>query len=169
MPSAVKTPVPVVVVAGAAPAPPPTTIAFAARAADVAHVEALEKYGMPPDVPATVKANVPEAVTGEPETEMMPPVNDWATLVTVPPPPEVAIQLVMPVPSVDRTYPLVPPVVGRVMVHVPAAAADLTVTAPEVEPDKSKLPAAVPATPSVNAPLLMVALALPDTVVPVAA
>ena len=38
--SAVNTPVPVVVVAGAAPAPPPMTIAFAARAADVAHVEA---------------------------------------------------------------------------------------------------------------------------------
>jgi hypothetical protein len=64
---------------------------------------------------------------------------------------------------------LVPAVVGSVMVHVPAAAADLTVTAPEVDPDKSKLPAAVPATPSVNAPELIVALALPDTAVPVAA
>lgn len=42
-PSAVTTPVPVVVVAGAAPAPPPMTIAFAARAADDAHVEALLK------------------------------------------------------------------------------------------------------------------------------
>ena len=52
-----------------------------------------------------------------------------------------------------------PAVVGSVIVQVPAAAADLTVTAPEVEPDKSKLPAVVPATPSVNAPLLMLALA----------
>ena len=42
-PSAVTTPVPVVTVAGATPAPPPTTIAFAARAADVAHADALEK------------------------------------------------------------------------------------------------------------------------------
>ena len=43
LPSAVTTPVPVVVVAGAAPAPPPNTIAFAANAADDAHVLALEK------------------------------------------------------------------------------------------------------------------------------
>ena len=42
-PSAVTTPVPVVVVAGAAPAPPPITSALAARAADVAQVDALEK------------------------------------------------------------------------------------------------------------------------------
>jgi hypothetical protein len=59
-PSAVTTPVPVAsaaeVVAGAAPAPPPTTNALAANAADVAQVDALEKYGMPPEVPATVKA-----------------------------------------------------------------------------------------------------------------
>jgi hypothetical protein len=55
------------------------------------------------------------------------------------------------------------------MVHVPAAAADFTVTAPEVLPDNSKLPAAVPATPSVKAPLVIVALALPETVVPVEA
>ena len=39
---------------------------------------------MPPDVPATVKAKVPEEVIGEPATEIKPPVNDWATLVTVP-------------------------------------------------------------------------------------
>ena len=60
-----------------------------------------------------------------------------------------------------------PAVVGKVMVHVPAAAADLTVTAPEVLPENTVLPAVVPATPSVRAPPLMVALALPDTVVPV--
>lgn len=42
-PRAVTTPVPVVVVAGAAPAPPPRTIALAVRAAEVAHVVALEK------------------------------------------------------------------------------------------------------------------------------
>lgn len=42
-PRAVTTPVPVVVVAGAAPAPPPRTMALAARAAEVAHVVALEK------------------------------------------------------------------------------------------------------------------------------
>ena len=74
-PKAVTTPVPVVIVLGATPAPPPITRAFAARAAEVAQVEALEKYGMPPDVPATVNAKVPEVVTGEPETEIRPPVN----------------------------------------------------------------------------------------------
>ena len=83
-PSAVTTPVPVVVVAGAAPAPPPSTSEFAARAAEVAQVDALEKYGMPPEVPATVKASVPDVVIGEPATEIKPPVNDCATLVTVP-------------------------------------------------------------------------------------
>ena len=78
LPRAVRTPVPVVVVAGAAPAPPPITRALAARAADDAHVVPLPKYGMPPDVPATVRAGVVVAVA----TEMMPPVNE--TLVTVP-------------------------------------------------------------------------------------
>ena len=41
---------------------------------------------MPPDVPATVSARVPELVIGEPLTEIKPPVNDCATLVTVPAP-----------------------------------------------------------------------------------
>jgi len=75
---AVKTPVPVVTVEGATPAPPPTTIAFDVKTPDVAHVDALLKYGIPPDVPATVKAGVVVAVA----TEMMPPVKP--TLVTVP-------------------------------------------------------------------------------------
>lgn len=42
-PSAVITPVPVVTVDGAAPAPPPMTNAFAANAAEVAHVVPLLK------------------------------------------------------------------------------------------------------------------------------
>lgn len=41
---------------------------------------------MPPLVPATDKAKVPLVVIGEPATEIMPPVNVWATLVTVPEP-----------------------------------------------------------------------------------
>jgi len=77
-PSAVTTPVPVVVVAGVTPAPPPRTIAPAARAAEDAQVDALEKYGMPPEVPATVSAGVVVAVA----TVMIPPVK--LTLVTVP-------------------------------------------------------------------------------------
>ncbi len=39
---------------------------------------------MPPDVPATVKAKVPEDVMGEPLTEIKPPVKLCATEVTVP-------------------------------------------------------------------------------------
>ena len=83
-PKAVATPVPVVIVDGATPAPPPIIKALAAKAAEVAQVVALEKYGIPPDVPVTVKASVPEVVIGEPDTEIKPPVNDWATEVTVP-------------------------------------------------------------------------------------
>jgi hypothetical protein len=58
-------------------------MAFAANAADVAQVEALEKYGIPPDVPATVSAKVPDVVIGEPVTEIKPPVKDCATEDTV--------------------------------------------------------------------------------------
>lgn len=83
LPRAVTTPVPVVVVAGATPAPPPKTIALAANAAEVAQAVALEKYGIPPLVPATVRAKVPLVVIGDPPTEIMPPVNDWATDETV--------------------------------------------------------------------------------------
>jgi len=79
-PRAVTTPVPVVIVEGATLAPPPCTSAPEARTADVAHVEELEKYGMPPLVPATVNAGVLVAVA----TEINPPVK--LTLVTVPAP-----------------------------------------------------------------------------------
>jgi hypothetical protein len=52
---------------------------------------------MPPEVPATVKANVPEVVIGEPETEIKPPVKDCATLETVPvAPPEEASNVTTP-------------------------------------------------------------------------
>jgi hypothetical protein len=78
VPSAVKTPVPVVVVAGALPAPPPIIKAFAINAADVAQVDAELKYGIPPEVPATVKAGVVVGVA----TVINPPVNP--TDVTVP-------------------------------------------------------------------------------------
>ena len=69
---------------GANPAPPPIIKALAAKTAEVAQVVALEKYGMPPLVPATVSASVPDPVIGEPPTEMMPPVKVWDTDVTVP-------------------------------------------------------------------------------------
>jgi hypothetical protein len=47
-----------VFVAGAVPAPPPSTTPPAASNAEDAHVLALEKYTMPPLVPATVNAGV---------------------------------------------------------------------------------------------------------------
>jgi hypothetical protein len=77
------------------------------------------------------------------------------------------VQLATPVPSVVRTWPDVPAVVGRVRLHVPAAAAVLMPTVPLVLPLSVIEPATVLA-PSVRAPLETVALALPDTAVPVA-
>jgi len=87
LPRAVNTPVPVVVVDGAAPAPPPITIAFAANAAELAQVDPLEKYGIPPDVPAIVNAGVDVAVA----IDTIPPVQ--LTDVTVPEPPDVQVGL----------------------------------------------------------------------------
>src|SRR6478736_9701008 len=80
-PSAVTTPVPVVIVDGATPAPPPMTIALAASAPELAHVDELLKYGTPPDVPAMVKAGLVVGLA----TLTIPPVHP--TLVTVPLPP----------------------------------------------------------------------------------
>jgi hypothetical protein len=65
---------------GAAPAPPPSTKSPAGSAAEVAHVDALEKYGIPPEVPATVNAGVVVDVA----TEIKPPVNETEVTVPVP-------------------------------------------------------------------------------------
>lgn len=96
---------------GAAPAPPPKTIALAVNAALLAHVEDDEKYGIPPLVPATVKASVPVDVIGEPETDINPPVNVWATLVTVP-------VVVLKVPDVGKVTDVFP-VKVKVLVKAP--------------------------------------------------
>jgi hypothetical protein len=64
------------------------TTPVAARSAEDAHVDALLKYGIPPDVPATVSAGVVVAVA----TEIKPPVKD--TLVTVPEPLDAATHAV---------------------------------------------------------------------------
>jgi hypothetical protein len=78
VPRKVNAPVAVVVVLGATPAPPPITKEFAASAAEVAQVLALEKYGIPPDVPAIVNAGVVVGLV----TVTIPPVQP--TVVTVP-------------------------------------------------------------------------------------
>ena len=67
-------------------------------------------------MPATVRAKVPLVVIGEPATEMMPPVNDWATLVTVPVP--AADQVPSPRQKVDADadVPLFKLVTGRLPV-----------------------------------------------------
>ena len=57
---------------GVPPAPPPNTSAFAVSAAELASPVALEKYGMPPDVPVAPRARVPDPVTGEPVTVKIP-------------------------------------------------------------------------------------------------
>lgn len=62
---------------------------------------------MPPDVPATVKANVPEVVTGDPETLIKPPVKLPPTLVT---PPE-AVEAIVIVPAPLVTVMLAPAVI----------------------------------------------------------
>jgi hypothetical protein len=104
VPKKVRIPAAVDVVLGATPAPPPITIALAANAPELAQVVPLEKYGIPPDVPAIVNAGVVVAVA----TETIPPVQ--LTLVTVPdpPPPDAAIVMppeelvtVMPEPAVN--------------------------------------------------------------------
>jgi hypothetical protein len=59
-------------------APPPRTTPVDASSAEDAHVDAEEKYGIPPDVPATVSAGVVVGVA----TEIKPPVKE--TEVTVP-------------------------------------------------------------------------------------
>jgi hypothetical protein len=56
-------------------------------AAELAQVDPLEKYGIPPDVPAIVNAGVVVAVA----TETIPPVQP--TDVTVPDPPDVQVGL----------------------------------------------------------------------------
>ena len=106
VPRNVKAPVAVVVVEGATPAPPPMTSALAVRAADVAQVVPLEKYGIPPLVPAIVSAGVVVAVA----TETIPPVQ--LTLVTVPLPAGVDQDGAAPVVAV-RTCPVVPVAVAE--------------------------------------------------------
>ena len=74
---------PAVVEVGEPPAPPPRTTPYCVSAPDDAHVLELEKYGTPPEEPATVKARVPLVVIGEPDAEINPPVKVWLTLETV--------------------------------------------------------------------------------------
>ena len=59
--------------------------------------------------------------------------------------------------------------VALVIVHVPEATpeAGVTVIAPDVAPERITEPCVAAATPSVRAPLTIVAFALPLTVVPV--
>jgi hypothetical protein len=118
---------------------------------------------------------VPELVIGEavPLLERIPPApvaTVRPTLVTEPTP--AATQLVTPVPSVDSTLVLLPAETGSVRVH--AAEADaldwiVVARAATFVLARTREPAVVLCTPSVSAPPLIVALALPETVVPVAA
>ena len=58
--------------AGAAPAPPPFTKHPDVRTAEDESTVAEEKYGIPPEVPARLKFNVPVVVTGDPVIAKIP-------------------------------------------------------------------------------------------------
>ena len=81
------------------------------------------------------------------------PIVKALVVVPPPPPPVCATHEVTPLPSVLNTYPLVPALVGNVRVHVPAATAGCTVTAPEVDPLSTIFPLVPPADPKVNNPV----------------
>lgn len=74
---------------GGLPAPPHFISVLTVPAAELAHVLALEKYGMPPLVPATVSAGVVVGVA----TEIKPPVKETLVTVPLPPPPPLSTQL----------------------------------------------------------------------------
>lgn len=92
---------------GAVPAPPPITGRFAVSAAEEERTDELEKYGMPPEVPARLKFKEPEPVTGEPVTVKIP---DGEVELTVRPTDDTvpAVAHVAVVPLEVRTCPLVP-------------------------------------------------------------
>jgi len=86
---------------GEAPAPPPFIKAFNVQRGVLAHVDALEKYGNPPLVPARVKAGVVVGLA----TEIIPPAK--LTLVTVPPaPPPPPSELLVLAEAPFAPYPL---------------------------------------------------------------
>jgi hypothetical protein len=143
---------------------------LAASSAEEAHVEVEEKYGIPPLVPATVKAGVVVGLA----TEIRPPVKP--TLVTVPVPQPEPVEVttldtcsrhVVPV-IAERTSPfdaeivctalnvcarfssaIVPVFAGIVAVTVPnAPVAGDRVIVPEVALWNPRVPTVVPASPS---------------------
>ena len=88
----------------------------------VAVVDPVPPFKIGNAVPDNVTANVPDVVIGEPEILK----NDGtvnATLVTVPLPPTV-VQVIgaLTPPALVNTCPLVPAVVGKLKLYVPAAA-----------------------------------------------
>ena len=121
-------------------------------------------------VPPLATASVPATVTTPLEAVAgVRPVLPKEIVVTPPPPVPFTTQLVTPEVSDDRTYPVtLGTAVGNVSDHVPAVAAVLSVTVPDVEPDIRRLPAELPAVPSDSAPPMIVAFAAPETVVPAA-
>ena len=91
---------------------------------------------MPPDVPATVRAKVPDVIIGDPLTLISPPVNVCATLLTVPPPLAIVVQVGAPAPFEVKTCPVVPAAVKAYAVPVPyGTAPDVGEDVPFVPPD----------------------------------
>lgn len=114
------------------------------------------------EVPASKLLAVAPSIATDPDDVIV--ANDIpvpaATEVTVPPPAEAAHD-VLPLPSVCSTWPLLPFVAGSwKLVAVPAAAAALTVTSPEVDPNILTLPRTEVFVPRLSAPLEIEAFVL---------
>ena len=87
----------------------------------VAVVDPVPPFAIGNAIPDSVTANVPDAVIGDPATlRNVGTVN--ATLVTVPTPTFVQVIAVAPPPVLVNTCPLVPEVVGKLKLYVPATA-----------------------------------------------
>ena len=101
------------------------------------------------DCVASVPVRVPVLMTGLPDTVNMPG-RASPTLVTVPVP-EMLVHVVLPDPSVLRTWLFVPLVIGRLnIVAVPAAALAPIVTEPDVAPFRIIAPPVPPFAPKVG-------------------
>src|SRR4051812_13781815 len=125
----------------ATPVPPraPESVPVQPKVSELACSSAV--VGVPPSVSVTLVSSV--LVSAAP--------------VTVPHAP----QLAMPVPSVSRHCPLLPPEVGHLNVHVPAASTAWVVTVPLVAPAYFNWPVTELATPRVSAGLTHVRFAEP--------
>jgi hypothetical protein len=127
---------------GAVPAPPPNTGSPGVRAAELAHALAAEKYGMPPEFPATLNVGVLVPLA----TESRPTRPGNTTLVTVPVPGGLPASTRLPLPrgSITKAW---------LAIRVPLTVAKVVVV-PDLEPEEGAPPGPPPTmgSPLVNDP-----------------